>query len=82
MLYILFIGLAAGAIAGIIVRGRGYGFIVNLIVGVAGAYLGNWLIVKTGVHIHHGIIGTLLIAVAGAVLLLYVLTLLKKILDK
>ena len=82
MLYILFIGLAAGAVAGIIVRGRGYGFIVNLLVGVAGAYLGNWLIVKTGVHILHGIMGTFIIALIGAVLLLYVLTFFKKTLDK
>jgi len=82
MLYILLIGLAAGAIAGLIVRGRGYGFIVNLIVGMAGAFLGHWLFGKLGIHIHGGIIGTLLMAVAGAVVLLYIASLLKKILDK
>ena len=81
MLYILLIGLAAGAIAGLIVRGRGYGFLLNLIVGIAGAYIGHWIILKAGIHIS-GIIGTLFVAVMGAVILLYVLHILKKILDK
>ncbi len=82
MLYILLIGLAAGAIAGLIMRGRGYGFIVNLLVGIVGAYFGNWLITQLNVHIHHGITGTFLIAVIGAVILLYLVGLLKKLLDK
>ncbi|WP_217447680.1 GlsB/YeaQ/YmgE family stress response membrane protein [Maribellus comscasis] len=82
MLYILIIGLAAGAIAGLIMRGKGYGFIINLIVGIAGAYLGHWLFNRLGIRIHGGIIGTLFLAVVGAVILLYLLSILKKILDK
>lgn len=82
MLYILLIGLAAGAIAGLIIRGKGYGFIVNLIVGVAGAYFGNWLFGKLGIHAHGGMLGLFFTALVGAVVLLYIFTLLKKILDK
>ena len=82
MLYILLIGLAAGAVAGLIVRGKGYGFIINLIVGIAGAYFGNWLFNKLGIHARAGLVGLFVTALVGAVLLLYILNLLKKILDK
>ncbi|MCG6188390.1 GlsB/YeaQ/YmgE family stress response membrane protein [Maribellus maritimus] len=82
MLYILIIGLAAGAIAGLIMRGKGYGFIVNLIIGIAGAYFGHWLFNQVGIHIHGGTIGTLFLSVVGAVVLLYLFSLFKKILDK
>jgi len=82
MLYILLIGLAAGAIAGLIMRGKGYGFIVNLIVGIAGAYIGNWLFNELGIHIQVGILGLFFTAVVGAVVFLFILSLIKKILDK
>ncbi len=82
MLYILLIGLAAGAITGLIVRGKGYGFLVNLIVGIGGAYLGNWLFYVLGIHGRAGILGFLFTAVIGAVVLLYLLSLIKKIFDK
>jgi len=82
MLYILLIGLAAGAIAGLIVRGKGYGFIINLIVGIAGAFIGNWLFNELGIHGRSGMLGLLFTAVVGAVVLLYILNLIKKILDK
>lgn len=82
MLYILLIGLAAGAIAGLIMRGKGYGFIINLIVGIAGAYIGNWLFNELGIHIRAGILGLLFTAVVGAVAFLFILSLIKKILDK
>lgn len=82
MLYILLIGLAAGAIAGLIMQGKGYGFIVNLIVGVAGAYIGRWLFGLLGLNMHGGIMGTFIVAVIGAIVLLFILNLFKRILDK
>lgn len=82
MLYLLLIGLAAGAVAGLIIRGKGYGFILNLIVGIAGAYIGNWLFNKFGIHSRAGVLGLFFTALAGAVVLLYILKLIKKILDR
>ena len=82
MLYILLIGLAAGAIAGLIMQGKGYGFIINLIVGMAGAYIGHWLFGKLGIHIPGGFLGSLIVAVIGAVILLFILNFFKKLLDK
>ena len=81
MLYVLIIGLAAGAIAGLIMRGKGYGCLLNIIIGIIGAYVGNWLLPEIGIHIRHGIIGTLVTAVIGAIAFLFVVNLLKKILE-
>ncbi len=81
MLYVLLIGLAAGAIAGILIRGKGYGCLVNIVVGIIGAYIGNWLLNEMGIYIRHGILGTLITSVIGAVVFLFILNLLKKILD-
>ena len=82
MLYILLIGLSAGAVAGLIIRGKGYGIIINLIVGIAGAYFGNWLFGKLGIHAHAGMLGLFFTALIGAIVLLFILNFLKKLLDK
>ncbi len=79
MLYILLIGLIAGALAGLIVRGRGYGCLLNIIVGIAGAWFGNWLLYELGVFVNNGFLGTLVTAVIGAVVLLALLGLIRKI---
>ncbi|HDR52531.1 MAG TPA: GlsB/YeaQ/YmgE family stress response membrane protein [Mariniphaga anaerophila] len=79
MLYVLLIGLIAGALAGLIVRGKGYGFIVNIVVGIAGAWIGNWLLHELGIFVNSGFLGTLLTAVIGAVVLLVVVGLIRKI---
>lgn len=79
MLYVLFVGLIAGAIAGLIVRGEGFGCLLNIIVGVAGAWFGHWLLNKLGIFIYPGFWGNLLTAVIGAVTLLVLLGLIRKI---
>ena len=79
MLYVLFIGLIAGAIAGLIVRGEGFGCLLNIIVGVAGAWFGYWLLPKLGIHIYDGFWGNLLTAVIGAIALLVLLGIIRKI---
>ena len=81
MLYVLLIGLAAGAIAGLLMRGKGYGCLLNIIIGIIGAYIGNWLLPEMGIYFHHGILGTLITAIIGAVVFLFVLGLIKKILE-
>ena len=66
--YIL-IGLAAGFIAGKLVKGGGFGLWVNLLVGIIGGVLGGWLFGILGIHTS-SIIGSLLTSVVGAVVLL------------
>ncbi len=82
MLYVLIVGLAAGALAGLIMRGKGYGCLLNIVIGIIGAYVGNWLLPELGIYIRHGgFIGTLVTAVIGAVVFLFAVNLLKKILE-
>ena len=67
--YIL-IGLAAGFIAGKLVKGGGFGLWVNLLVGIIGGVLGGWLFGILGIHTS-SIIGSLLTSVVCAVVLLW-----------
>ena len=62
------IGLLAGWIAGHLTRGRGFGCIVNVILGLIGAVLGGWIFSKLGIHAL-GFIGSLAAATVGAVVL-------------
>lgn len=65
-LWYLLIGLVAGWLAGLIVKGRGAGFLVNLAVGVIGGLLGGWLFSLPGL-VAVGTLGSLLTSLAGAV---------------
>ena len=72
------IGIIAGWAAGKIMKGKGFGLIGDLIVGVVGAFLGGWLFGLLHVSIGGGIIGSLITAVIGALVLLFVLRLIFK----
>jgi uncharacterized membrane protein YeaQ/YmgE (transglycosylase-associated protein family) len=76
-LWFILIGIAAGWLAGLIMKGGGYGLIVDLIVGVVGALLGGWLFGLAGVAAG-GFIGQLVVATIGAIVLILVLRLIKK----
>ena len=71
------IGIAAGWLAGQFMKGRGFGMVGNLVVGVLGAIVGGWLAGILGIGAS-GLIGSLMVATAGAVVLLMVVGALKK----
>jgi uncharacterized membrane protein YeaQ/YmgE (transglycosylase-associated protein family) len=73
----LVIGVVAGWLAGRIMKGGGFGLVGDLIVGVIGAILGGWLFSFIGISAG-GILGALVTAVVGAVVLLYLLRLIKR----
>ena len=73
----LLIGLVAGWLAGQFMKGRGFGLVGNLIVGVLGAMLGGFLFDQLGIS-SGGMIGSLITAVVGAVVLLFLVGLFKK----
>lgn len=68
-LWFCLIGLAAGWLAGQIFKGRGFGLVGNLIIGVIGAVLGGWLIGVMG-FAKAGLLAELLTATFGAIVLL------------
>src|SRR6516164_1307083 len=76
-LWFILIGIAAGFLAGQIMKGGGYGLIGDLIVGVIGALLGGWLFGLAGVA-SGGLIGQLVVATIGAIVLILLLRLIKK----
>jgi uncharacterized membrane protein YeaQ/YmgE (transglycosylase-associated protein family) len=73
------IGLVAGAVAARLVRGRGLGCMMDLAVGVLGAFIGGFLVslLVPGIPAF-GFLGTLVVATLGAVLLLTFLRLLQR----
>ncbi|MFR0677839.1 GlsB/YeaQ/YmgE family stress response membrane protein [Dysgonomonas sp.] len=80
ILWTIIIGIAAGAIAGLIMKGRGFGTIINLIVGLVGSFLGGWIYTLLGITTG-GILGVLLMSVIGAIVLLWIISLFKKTVD-
>jgi uncharacterized membrane protein YeaQ/YmgE (transglycosylase-associated protein family) len=73
-LWYLLIGLVAGWLASLIVKGRGAGFVVNMIVGIIGGFLGGWLVGLMG-WVPIGTMGTLIASVVGAIVLLLIVSL-------
>jgi uncharacterized membrane protein YeaQ/YmgE (transglycosylase-associated protein family) len=77
LVLLLLIGLAAGWLAGRIMKGKGFGVLGDMIIGVIGAVLGGWLFGVLGLAVA-GVLGRLITATVGAILLLYVIRLVKR----
>ena len=73
----IIIGILAGYLAGKVMKGGGYGLLLNLLLGVAGGFVGGWLFGLVGIS-WGGIIGQLGTAVFGAIVVLWVASLLKR----
>ncbi|HKF76102.1 MAG TPA: GlsB/YeaQ/YmgE family stress response membrane protein [Candidatus Dormibacteraeota bacterium] len=66
----LIVGLLAGAVAGTLVRGRGYGCLVDIIVGIVGAFIGGILVGLVLPSTTFGFVGSLVVSILGAIILL------------
>jgi uncharacterized membrane protein YeaQ/YmgE (transglycosylase-associated protein family) len=76
LLIFLAVGVLAGFLAGRIMKGKGFGLLGDLIVGVIGAFIGVWLFGQ--LHIYTaGILGLLIASIIGALILLYLVRLVK-----
>ncbi len=78
ILIILIVGAIAGWLAGLIVRGMGFGLIGNIVVGIVGAFLAGWLLPKVCVIIVGGFVGSIIHATIGAVILLVIIGLIRR----
>ena len=67
----ILIGILAGFLAGKIMRGKGYGVLMDLLLGMVGSVVGGFVFGLLGLY-GYGLIGQLVIATAGAVLLIYI----------
>jgi uncharacterized membrane protein YeaQ/YmgE (transglycosylase-associated protein family) len=75
LLWFVLIGAIAGWLAGQFMKGHGFGLLGDIIVGVIGAFVGGWVFRAVGAEIGGGLAGSLIVAFAGAVLLLFIVRL-------
>ena len=74
----LIVGLIAGVLASLVMGGTGYGIVGDIIIGIVGAFIGGWLFSELGVSSPFGgLPGTIFVAFVGAVVLLFVLRLIR-----
>ena len=77
LIWFLLIGLIAGWLAGVIMRGGGFGIGGDIVVGIIGAFIGGFIFRALGVTAY-GTLGEIVMAVVGAVILLFLLRLVKR----
>jgi uncharacterized membrane protein YeaQ/YmgE (transglycosylase-associated protein family) len=72
------VGLIAGWLAGQVMKGGGYGVLVDIILGLLGGLLGGWLFGQLGIGASGGMIGSIIVAFIGAVILVGITRLIKR----
>ncbi len=77
LIILLVIGAIAGWLAGQIVKGYGFGLVGNIVVGVVGAFIGNWLFPRFGLW-GADIVGMIISATLGAIILLVIIGLIRR----
>ena len=77
LIIFLAIGAVAGWLAGVAMKGGGFGLLGDIVIGIIGAVIGGWLFGFLGITTG-GIVGAIITAFVGACLLLFVIRLIKK----
>ena len=74
----IIVGAIAGWLAGMVVKGGGFGLIGDIVVGIVGAIIAGWLLPYLGIALGSGIIAAIIDAFIGAVILLIIIRLIKR----
>src|SRR4029079_3138115 len=69
MIYAIIVGMIAGWLAGQVMRGGGYGVLMDLVLGLLGGIVGGWVFGSLGVWPSGGILGSVIVSFIGAVIL-------------
>src|SRR6516164_731366 len=77
-LYWIVVGLIAGWLAGQVMKGGGYGVLMDIVLGVLGGIVGGWLVGVLGFSPGGGLIPSIVVAFIGAVVLVWITRLIKK----
>jgi uncharacterized membrane protein YeaQ/YmgE (transglycosylase-associated protein family) len=72
------VGMIAGWLAGLVMKGGGYGILVDIILGILGGFVGGWLFGLMGIWPGGGMIGSIIVAFVGAVILVAITRLIKR----
>lgn len=78
-LYWIIVGLIAGWLAGVVMKGGGYGVLVDIILGIVGGVVGGWLFGALGVASGGGLVGSIIVAFVGAVVLVAITRMLRRV---
>ena len=73
------IGAFIGWLAGVLLQGGGFGFVADALIGVFGSVVAGWLFPRLGLPLGHGLIGSILASVAGALIVVVVIKLLRRV---
>jgi uncharacterized membrane protein YeaQ/YmgE (transglycosylase-associated protein family) len=73
------VGAFIGWLAGLLIQGGGFGFIVDALIGILGSILGGWLFPHFGISLGGGLVGSILASVVGAVIVAVAVRLLRRI---
>jgi uncharacterized membrane protein YeaQ/YmgE (transglycosylase-associated protein family) len=77
-LWILIVGMVAGWAAGKIMKGSGFGILTDILLGIAGAIVGGWIMRLLGFYTSGGLLPSILVAIFGAVVLIALVRAIKK----
>jgi len=74
----IIVGAIAGWLAGLIVKGAGFGLLGNIVIGIVGAVVAGWLLPQLGVHLGTGWIREIINAAIGGIIVLVILSLIRR----
>jgi uncharacterized membrane protein YeaQ/YmgE (transglycosylase-associated protein family) len=78
ILWVMLVGLIAGWAAGKIMKGSGYGPLMDIVLGICGGILGGWILRLLGIYTSGGLVPSILVAILGAVLLVAFVRMLRR----
>jgi uncharacterized membrane protein YeaQ/YmgE (transglycosylase-associated protein family) len=78
LLYWVIVGLIAGWLAGVLMKGGGYGIAMDIVLGILGAIVGGWIFSMLGLGAGGGLVGSIIVAFVGAVVLVWVTRVVKR----
>lgn len=77
-LYWIIVGLIAGWLAGVVMKGGGYGVLMDIVLGIVGGVVGGWLFGALGLASGGGLVGSIIVAFVGAVVLVAITRMLRR----
>ena len=78
LIWVVLVGLIAGWAAGRIMRGSGYGPLMDIVLGILGGVIGGWILRLLGFYTTGGLLPSILVAIFGAVVLVAFVRMLKR----
>ncbi|MBN9585381.1 MAG: hypothetical protein BGN84_08340 [Afipia sp. 62-7] len=74
----LIVGAIAGWLAGLVVKGAGFGLLGNIVIGIIGAVVAGWLLPRLGINLGTGIVSAIINSAIGGIIVLVILALIRR----